>query len=63
MHLRDYQILLILLMVKHSCWNYYGFKYSYELNFCKENDLKRVYNHFKEIKLPYEINHLFKKNS
>ena len=39
-----------------------AFKYSYELNFCKENDLKRVYNHFKEIKLPYEINHLFKKH-
>ena len=39
-----------------------AFKYSYELNYCKENDLKRVYNHFKEIKLPYKITHLFKNN-
>ena len=37
-----------------------AFKYSYELNYCKESELKRVYNHFKEIKLPNEISHLFK---
>jgi len=39
-----------------------AFKYSYELNYCKEEDLNRVNNHFNDMKLPNEINHLFKNN-
>jgi 3-dehydroquinate synthase len=39
-----------------------AFKYSYELKYCSESDFNRVYNHFKAIKLPNEINQLFKNN-
>ena len=39
-----------------------AFKFSFELKLCKEEDYKRVYNHFNYIKLPSNISHLFKIN-
>ena len=37
-----------------------AFKFSFELKLCKIEDFNRVYNHFIDVKLPREINHLFK---
>ena len=37
-----------------------AFKFSFELKLCKVEDYNRVYNHFIDVKLPSEINHLFK---
>lgn len=39
-----------------------AFKFSVELELCMEKDFDRVYNHFNDINLPCEINHLFKNN-
>lgn len=37
-----------------------AFKFSYESNLCKKDDLNKVHNHFNAIKLPSKISHLFK---